>query len=677
MDDRWKSEYLLLTFFFVVVVFIAIFYVSQLKFRSGDVGNNLAYADALVGKGPREAVLYPPLLPFLIVTATLMTTELSAVGWVMASLYIAYIAGGYAWIRSITDSNVFAVPASILIVFGPALTQLFGWFGVSTLAGLAAIAWIGWALVRFREAPSLQTGTALSVCIGVLIWAHHFTGALVALALTIHTFFHLLFDNRGHAKRLIIAGFGGLVVSLPAWPFYYNLFSSYYSSNAELYQNAFKVLTWFIRQLNRAGIIYVILPFVGTAAGFYALYASKRGKYRSATYFCVAMGVSSATFFVYLPTNKSRALYYITLPLVILLISAYKESKVSLSFACDPSRLALVMCVLIAAIQGPIWVTQTQSSVEFFQHVSDEQIELIEEHVQGLPKDTSVAILSGPNPINGANDRFAWWIEGYGNKDALVYGKREYFVLKQEHLEIFHTRALLIPGPRIESTHLRTIFDVNRTDIYVWMQSDNSGFAPAVTVQSYQIETPNGYVKLQDSPRHRVVIRNNSRTDVHIWPTRNISVQRTVTVTDDSAQLTLESSSPTVESLHITGVPPEKRTYGLTKQNRSMSQLYIQSSVYLQLHVENGDLSQEPDVWQAQSTDDSLSVTISHQDIPSTRLLGATNETKYIGYCEVAEQADAGYAWVTHDSTTYRYLSESPHLHTTATSNDTSLVRIC
>jgi hypothetical protein len=677
MDDGDRVEDFLVVILFAVVGGIAVFFIAQLEFRSGDIGNYLAYADALTGNGPRDVVRYPPLVPALFAVAGFVTTELNAAQWVMASLYVAYVGGAYTWLRSITGTNHLAVPASFLVALGPGLAQLYGWFGASTLAGLAAMAWIGWALVQYRETPRVRTGATLVICIGALTWAHHFTSAIVGFALVVHTGLHLLLDDRSSARRLVAAGIGGFVASVPAWPFYYNLFSAYYTPGPAGHQNAFRVLRWFLSKLSRAGAIYVLLPFVGTTAGLYALYAAERPRYRSATYFSVSMGISAVAIFVYLPTNKSRALYYITLPLVVLLVSAYKESSLSISIPTSPERIALVACLLIAALQGPVWVSQTQSSVEYYQHINDGQINLIEDEIQSLPENRTVAVLSGPNPVYRGNNRYAWWIEGYGNREALEYGKRQYFIMKKEYREIFQTRELLVPGPRIESTHIRAVFAANQSDLHVWMQSENAGFIPAATVRSYWVRTTNETVTLETAPKHWVSVSNGTRSDVYRWPSRNITVRRTVSIADNGTQLTLTSPSPTVESFRIAGLAPYDRTYGLRTRNLTSSQVYITPRLYLHYRIDGGEILHQPNVWRAESTASHLSVSITNQYPTEKRLLGATEEAHYVNYCDVAAESGTDYAWVENESPTYEYLNESTNLDLVAQSGNTSLIRVC
>ena len=381
-----------------------------------DSGNWLAFGHDLLGTDVRSStIVYPPVVPLLVVAATSLLGVAGGVA-VVAAVASALPAVGCFAVLWQARLRWFAVLLAGLVLAAGSSGEAAAWGGFPQLIALGLLPPTLWWLDRFLRTGGVRRGLVFGAALAALLATSHFIATAAIASGAVLVVLHVVIRPEPGAPplwRRALQAVPGLVLSLPLVPLYVALTSvgraaasrpdTVEPSFADLPGAAdyvlrdFRILWWCL------AVVAVLVP---------PLLLDRR----RTPLWLVSVSTTATVVVLFLLLRDMRVIYLLA-PAGILalgLLAVDVEVEAAGRITERPGRPAAAVLVLLLVVQAVLGLQRFSAQVDYYAVSADgvaDGVVWVGDHTE---PDALVAVA----PVRGAP--LGWWVEGRARRPALV-----------------------------------------------------------------------------------------------------------------------------------------------------------------------------------------------------------------------------------------------------------------
>ncbi len=402
---------------------------------SADHGLYIAAARAYLGNDVTGfGSAYPPifLLPLIVLLPFVNPVTAARIVTPTAALILPF---PFYRIVSRYAAKPWAFLGTGLFVFNEGYSEMTGWGGgpdlMATAFMLASLAFY----LAYLDSPNRRDLVLAGFFAGLVVGTHQLTALVLACTLLTWMMLEIL-----RARAMSVARpFLGLaawsaVFSLPFAPYYLSFGGTIATQVSPVWPNGFESMPSSLAFLFHASsflwIVIAILAFFGA----FRLMRRRREGFLFLSFVAVDVCLGIAV----LQDNPARPLYYLYFPLLAAYPAFYTWTSRAVHADLPPRTRSAVstMIVTFAVVSSAVMVSQSlgrmSTAVDWYHAINQPELDAMDWIRGHTPQNAVVATAGVPFFQMPEGTRYAWWIEGYGQRRSFYGGSPIYAALGAE-----------------------------------------------------------------------------------------------------------------------------------------------------------------------------------------------------------------------------------------------------
>ena len=399
---------------------------------SADHGIYLADAHALLGNDVTGfGSAYPPVFLLALVGLLSFLDPITAVR-ILAPVGALILPFPFYRIVSRYAAKPWAFLGTVVFVLNEGYSEMTGWGGGPDLLAIAFMLASLAFFLSYLDAPNRRDLVLAGLFAGLVVGTHHLTALVYLGTLLVWMILEAL---RSRSFTIILpfvklAGWSALF-SLPFVPYYIGFGSGIAPQMTPIWPDAvaeLPVATVFL--FRESWILWAVVGILALAAGVRWLRDRPEGS--------LFLSFVATSFFlasVVLQDNPTRSLYYLYVPLVATFPAFFRWFPKPGTPGLSPRSRQLTAAFLVTfmVLSSAVFVGQSMGrmsvAVDWYHAINQPELDALDWIRMNTPADAVVATAGLPFYRSPEGTRYAWWIEGYGERHSFYGGNPIYAAL--------------------------------------------------------------------------------------------------------------------------------------------------------------------------------------------------------------------------------------------------------